>query len=168
MSSSTRGMDMKIRDLMTEHSATCTPDQTVEEVSLMMWNGDFGAVPVIDDQQRITGMITDRDIAMACALQHRGESDIRVGDVIGQQEMTTCQPEDDVERVLEKMEEHKVRRLPVVDDAGHVEGIVSLADIIACSGRGKRSSCPAGRLVSALRSIATPHIETGKRAPVSK
>lgn len=154
---------MKVKELMSHHSQTCSMGSNLEQVSLSMWNGDFGVMPVIDDQQHVIGVITDRDIAMATALQHRTSSQICVGDVVHQTSVVTCTPEDDVELALEHMETAKVRRLPVTDTDGHLAGMLSLADIAAYAGSsGKKSSCTSARFVAALKSIATPHMEEEK------
>ena len=135
----------------------------LEQVSLSMWNGDFGIVPVTDAEQHVIGVITDRDIAMAIALQRKPASQISVGDVAHQAQVVTCKPDDDVEVALEEMETAKVRRLPVVDEQEHITGMVSLADIAAYAGTSKKSSCTDTRLVAALKSIATPHLEEEKQ-----
>ena len=157
------GIAVNVKDLMTHHSATCTMSSNLEQVSLSMWNGDFGIMPVVDDEQRVIAVITDRDIAMASALQHRAPSQISVGDVAHQDHVVSCSPEDDVELALEHMETRKVRRLPVIDKQGHLAGMLSLADIAAYSGNGgKKNSCSTARLVTALKAIATPHMEEEK------
>lgn len=153
---------MKVKDLMTHHTDTCTMSSDLEQVSLCMWNGDFGIMPVTDDEQHVIGVITDRDIAMAEALQHKSAGEITVGDVVHQAMVSICHAEDDIEAVLEKMETGKVRRLPVVDDSDHVTGMVSLADITAYAGTDKKASCTATRLVAALKAITTPHLEEDK------
>lgn len=127
-----------------------------------MWNGDFGIMPIVEDDLKVIGVITDRDIAMAVGLQRKPASEIHVGDVINHQELAACHPIDDVEKVLEVMETRKVRRLPVIDDNGRISGVVSLCDIAAYAGRGGKASCSPTRLVEALTSIATPHLEHEK------
>lgn len=153
---------MKVKDLMTHHSGTCTMDTNLEQAGLAMWNGDFGVMPVLDDEERVIGIITDRDIAMATALQRRSASQISVRDVAHQANIVSCTAGDEVERALQEMETNKVRRLPVVDDEGHLEGMVSLSDIAAYTSGGRKSACTATRLVGALKSIATPHTEEEK------
>lgn len=154
---------MKVKDLMTHHSATCTMNSNLEQVSLSMWNGDFGIMPILDAQQRVIGVITDRDIAMATALQHKSPGTINVGDVAHQKSIAICAPDDEVELALEHMETAKVRRLPVVDASGKLAGMLSLADVAAyASSAGKKNSCSPTRLVAAFKSIATPHVEEEK------
>lgn len=153
---------MKVKNLMTHHTHSCRPDQNLQQISLDMWNGDFGIEPVMDDDNKVIGVITDRDIAMAIALQSKPPSQILVSEVIGDHELTCCSPDDDVEKVLEAMETQKIRRLPVVNDDGELTGMVSFADIAAYAGPGKSASCSATRLLSALKAIAPPHIDPEK------
>lgn len=153
---------MKVKELMTHQSNTARMDHNLEQVSLNMWRGDFGIVPIIDDANKVIGVITDRDITMAEALQHRPGFDIKVNEVVQQRPVLVCHPDDDIEKTLGEMEVNKIRRLPVVDDQGHIAGMVSLADIAAYCGTGKNVSCTPARLVDAFKAIATPHTEGEK------
>lgn len=69
---------MYIRDVMTRNVKTCRPDTDAETAALLMWNEDCGAVPVVNDNDKAFGMITDRDICMATALQHKPASELHV------------------------------------------------------------------------------------------
>lgn len=153
---------MKVKDLMTHHTVTCNMNDNLEGVTMSMWNGDFGIVPIIDGERKVMAVITDRDIAMAESLQHKSAIDISVADVVQAHPVWTCYLQDDIETALEAMEVNKVRRLPVVNETGEIAGMVSLGDIAAYAGTGKNRSCTPARLVSALKAIATPHMEKDK------
>lgn len=153
---------MRVKDLMTHHTATCTIHSNLEQVALAMWDGDFGVVPIVDDDQRVIGIITDRDIAMAEALRHLAGSELSVGEVRQGRSAICCRPDDDVGAAIDLMEVNKIRRLPVVDDEGGLRGMLSFADIAAYAGTGDDVSCSSSRLVGALKAIATPHTETGR------
>jgi predicted transcriptional regulator len=92
-----------------------------------MWNGDCGALPVVDDG-KLAGMITDRDMFIALGTRNLQASEVRVQDVIAGAPLT-CNAEDDVATAMRVMRAAKVRRLPVVNAAGMLEGIVALSDI---------------------------------------
>jgi CBS-domain-containing membrane protein len=94
-----------------------------------MWEGDCGALPVVDDDGKFIGMITDRDICMAVATRPRLASDILVGEVTSGA-IYVCHPTDEVQLALMTMRKEKVRRLPVVNDKGMLQGILSTNDII--------------------------------------
>ena len=124
---------MKVRDLMTSDVRTCRPDTNLAEAVRDMWEGDFGALPVVNDEGRVIGMITDRDICVAVATRGEPADRIAVREVAGNQAYT-CQPEDDTTAALQVMKAHKVRRLPVVDATGHVRGVLSLNDVVTHAG----------------------------------
>lgn len=128
---------MIVKEIMTHNVTTCHPDATLESAAILMWNGDCGTVAVIDDESKVIGIITDRDICMAVALQHKAASEIQVQEVMSRN-LFTCQPENDIMSALKIMSFQKVRRLPVTNDSGHLEGIISIEDLIARAERGRR------------------------------
>jgi CBS domain-containing protein len=112
-----------------------------------MWEGDCGALPVVSDEGRVIGMITDRDICIAVATRGRPADHIAVREV-AQGHAHTCLSDDDASAALHTMKAHRIRRLPVVDTDGHVRGILSLNDIVTHAG----AASPAD-VVSTLASI---------------
>lgn len=128
---------MIVKEIMTHNVTTCHPNATLESAAILMWNGDCGTVAVIDDESKVIGIITDRDICMAVALQHKAASEIQVQEVMSRN-LFTCQPENDIMSALKIMSFQKVRRLPVTNDSGHLEGIISIEDLIARAERGRR------------------------------
>jgi predicted transcriptional regulator len=93
-----------------------------------MWDNDCGVVPVVEDGGKVVGVITDRDICMAAAMTGRSLPNITVDEVTNRQ-VYSCNTDDSVLKALEIMGERKVRRLPVVDNNGQLQGIVSMNDI---------------------------------------
>ena len=128
---------MIVKEVMNHEVTTCSPETTLESAALMMWNGDCGTVAVVDDEKKVIGIITDRDICMAVALQHKAASEIQVQEIMGRH-LFTCQPDNDIMNALKTMSFQKVRRLPVTNDNGQVEGIISLEALIARAERGRR------------------------------
>lgn len=124
---------MKVCDVMEKDVKTCSPDDTLEAAAMMMWNSDCGSAPVIDQSGTPIGIITDRDIAMSCALNHKPLWELRTRDVTNNRQLYTCNGNDDMRTALETLQAHRIRRLPVVDDAGHLQGLISIDDIVACS-----------------------------------
>lgn len=123
---------MKVQDVMTQTVASCHPWTNLAEVAMMMWNHDCGLIPVISDQGAVTSVITDRDICMAVATQHRRAEEISVGEVTNGS-LLLCRPEDDVAKVLKTMGLNQVRRLPVTDQDGRLVGMISVCDLVAAS-----------------------------------
>ena len=127
---------MNIKDAMISKVVTCAPDSRLDAVAMMMWNNDCGSIPVLDEMGTPVGMVTDRDIAMGAALQHKALWDISAGEITGGREVRTCRADADVATALEMMQSHHVRRLPVVNGKGGLVGIVSIDDIVALACKG--------------------------------
>lgn len=124
---------MKACDVMEEDVKTCRPADTPEAVVMAMWNNDGGAVPVIVNSGTPIGIVTDRDIAICCALSHKPLWDLHVKDVTNNRPVHTCNENNDIATALRTMPAHRIRRLPVADDGGHLKGIISAGDIVALS-----------------------------------
>ena len=95
----------------------------------MMWDSDCGALPVLNVDGHVIGMITDRDICMAMAMRDTNPSSVSVEEVMSGQ-VYAVKPEDDIDQALQEMQEHKIRRLSVVNFEGELEGILSMNDIV--------------------------------------
>src|SRR5262245_46362040 len=104
---------MKVKDIMTRNAKACTPTATLAEAAGFMWECDCGVIPIVAEGGKVIGLITDRDICMAAALNNRNLSNIAVEEVITGNVFTTS-TEDDVRKALETMHDQKIRRLAVV------------------------------------------------------
>jgi CBS domain-containing protein len=114
----------KIRDIMTDEVECCTLLDNVYEVALKMKELDVGAIPILD-QDKLVGMITDRDIVIrGVAEKHPGST--KVEDIMSNK-LITISPESSSKEAAKLMAEHQIRRLPVVEE-GKLVGIVSLGD----------------------------------------
>jgi CBS domain-containing protein len=125
---------MKIEELMTRNVRTCRPESNLAEVVKDMWEADCGVLPVVGADGRVIGMITDRDICVALATQGRTADRMSVREVVRSPQVCTCVASDATTAALKTMQEHQLHRLPVVDDEGHLQGIVSLNDIVTHKG----------------------------------
>jgi CBS domain-containing protein len=132
---------MKVRDLMTTDVKSCNSDTNLAAAASRMWEGDCGALPVVDNNGKFIGMITDRDICMAVATRPRLASDILVGEVTSGA-IYVCHPTDEVQFALKTMQKERVRRLPVVNDTGILQGILSTNDIILHTEEGGGKGTP--------------------------
>lgn len=123
---------MKVNEAMTAPVKCCTPNSSLEEVARMMWDADCGAIPIVADDNRPIGIITDRDIAMCAMHRHEPLWDIRASQVIeGRNDLVCCNQGDSIEDCVQKMQQAEVRRILVTDDEGVLCGIVSLGDAVA-------------------------------------
>ncbi|HYO97492.1 MAG TPA: CBS domain-containing protein [Polyangiaceae bacterium] len=120
---------MKIVEIMTRDVRTCSPGDTLATAAQIMWENDCGAVPVVDSEGRVLGMVTDRDLAMAAQLQGVALRDSRVASAMAR-DIKTCSPQDTPATVQAMMQQHKIRRVPVVDGENKkLVGIVTLGDL---------------------------------------
>lgn len=134
---------MKIRDVMTRTAELTTPNDTLRHAAQTMKECDCGVLPVAEDD-RLVGMLTDRDIAVRGIAEGKGP-DAKVRDVMTQ-EVLYCFDDEDIHHVCQNMAEIQVRRLPVVNRDKRLVGIVSLSDLA------KKEANTA----KALRGIARP------------
>jgi len=120
---------MKVQDVMSKNVRCCTPKDDLGAAARLLWNGDCGVLPVVSGEgRRVVGMLTDRDVCMAAWTQFRPLSDIPV-EVAMASDVVSCRPEERLREVLARLRARHVRRLPVVDDAGQLLGVISLVDI---------------------------------------
>jgi CBS domain-containing protein len=119
---------MKARDLMTAEAEVARRDSTIEDAACKMAEHDIGSLPICDDDGRLEGMITDRDVTVKVVAAGRDPRTTTVGEISQESDVVTIGADDSIEDALRTMKEHAVRRLPVID--GHkLVGMVSQADI---------------------------------------
>jgi CBS domain-containing protein len=120
---------MRAREIMTREPACCTPETTAEEVARLMRDHDCGVIPVVDgpNSKTLVGVVTDRDIALRCVGEGRGPEAPVSSLMTSSPE--SCSPDDDVHDVEEVMMKRQVRRVPIIDAAGHLVGIIAQADL---------------------------------------
>jgi len=119
---------MNVSQLMTTDVCTVRPENGLDEAAYLMLKNDVGCVPVVDDDQRPIGMITDRDVAMASYVKGAAPHRLVVGETMTGR-VFTCRDTDAVAVPHELMREHQVRRIPVTDEAGCLVGLLSLSDL---------------------------------------
>jgi len=120
-------MGQNIRDIMTANPSTIGPDQSVVEAAKIMKQEDAGVVPVTENG-RLTGMVTDRDIAIRVVAEGKDPQSTAVREVVSNN-LVTIDPQQDLDEALRLMAQHQVRRLPVVEEDGRLVGIVAQADV---------------------------------------
>ena len=150
---------MKAKDLQTSDVQTCTPDTNLATAAQIMWECDCGVVPVVDEDRRLLGMITDRDICIATATRSAAPADIQVRSVMTTGTVYSCRPDDDVRNVLSTMGKYRVRRLPVVDRDARIVGIVSLNDLVRHADYRSGAEVPGAEFLEALQAISMPAVE---------
>jgi CBS domain-containing protein len=137
-------MANSVRDAMTENPRSIGASASVVEAARLMREGDIGSLP-ITDEERLIGMITDRDITTRVVAEAADPSTTSVGDVYSR-DLISVEPDNDLEAAVELMARHQVRRLPVVE-GGRLVGIVAQADIALAL---KENEAKTGELVEAI------------------
>jgi CBS domain-containing protein len=127
---------MKARDLMTPRPFVVLPDEPILRAAELMRDHDVGAVPVVDDRERmvLVGVVTDRDLTIrhiAAAHHH----DCTVSEHMSAGHLVTVRPEDGVDEVMKKMRRCKVRRVMVTDGDGVLLGVIAQADVVREEGK---------------------------------
>lgn len=140
---------MKVKKIMTANAGFCFAEESLSKAVNIMWQRDCGAVPVVDAEMKVVGMITDRDITIAASSRNQKTSEICIGDVVGNR-VFTCLETDETEDVLKKMRRARVKRIPVVNENGALTGIVSIADLILKAPKLKK------KIYSTLKAIVKP------------
>jgi CBS domain-containing protein len=144
-------MAMKVHDVMTQGCECIAPEKTLQEAAERMKVLDVGPLPVCDND-RITGMITDRDIVLRSVARGDDPTEARVCDAMTPA-IEYCFEDDEVESAARQMTANRIRRLPVLDRDKRLVGIVSLGDIAVGAGDDRLS----GKTLDRISEPAIPH-----------
>jgi CBS domain-containing protein len=144
-----------VNEIMTSRVKSCGADTDLAAVAKTMWDCDCGVVPVIDETQKVIGMITDRDICIASATRSETPAQLRAREVMTHGEVHACSPDDDVRTALRTMKKHRVRRLPVLDRQQRLLGILSLNDLVVPLSFRDSSGVPGEEFIDTLRAISS-------------
>jgi CBS domain-containing protein len=118
----------RAREIMSTDVQVAHLDNTVVDVARTMAEHDVGAVPICNDERRLQGMVTDRDIVVKVDAQGRNPAETKVAEIAQGTEVVTIGADDSLEEALDVMKRYRVRRLPVID--GHeLVGLISQGDI---------------------------------------
>jgi CBS domain-containing protein len=157
---------MNVESIMTRDPKSVGPGDTMSAAAKLMWDHDIGCVPVVDHENRVIAMLTDRDICMAAYLKNRTLTDMTVAEAMSK-DLCACRRNDDVEKAEKLMQEAQVRRLPVMDREGHLVGILSLNDLAREAAREKplsRKSVTEQEVAETLAAACQPRTGTSLAA----
>jgi len=119
---------MKCEEVMLNHVYSCSETATAQQCARLMKAHNIGFVPVVDDQKRVVGVITDRDLALRLVAEGRPATD-PISELMTFRDLLTCKPDEDIEVLEERMAREKKARALVVDDEGTCIGVISLSDV---------------------------------------
>ncbi|MBA2258246.1 MAG: CBS domain-containing protein [Acidobacteria bacterium] len=137
----------KCSEVMTREPVCCEPGDSVTQVAMLMKTEDVGSIPVVDSRQdrKLVGIVTDRDLVVNVLA-----GGMAVGTATVREAMTanpeSCREDEDVKKAVDLMADRQVRRMPIVDEAGRLCGIIAQADVAT---RVKRDATT-GELVEAI------------------
>lgn len=151
---------MLVQELMSRRPKTCSPEDTLDVVARLLWDHDLGAIPVISGA-RTVGMITDRDVCMAAYTQGRPLREIPVSTAMSGA-LHAVRASDELSEASRLMREQQVRRLPVVDGEGKLEGMLTINDLVLDAALGGEVS--AQEVVETLASVVQPRGAVGASA----
>ena len=120
----------KCNEVMTKDPVCCLPNDSVAKAAELMQSENIGSIPVIENKQnqKLVGIVTDRDLALkvvAGALDARSTT----VEMVMTPDVVTCHADDDLQKALDAMAEHQLRRIPVVDNDNRIVGIIAQADV---------------------------------------
>jgi CBS domain-containing protein len=128
-------------DVMTKNPTCCAASDPVQAAAEIMKNEDVGSVPVIESAEnpRLVGVVTDRDIVLRVIADGKDYRSVTIQEVMSVNPVT-CAPEDSMQDAIDKMSQHQIRRLPIVDGGHHVIGIIAQADVATRVTKPKRTA----------------------------
>ena len=120
----------KCNEVMTKNPVCCLPDNMVAEAAKLMKSKNIGSIPVIENKQtkKLAGIVTDRDLALKIVAKGLDAKSTKVETVMTRK-VVTCLADDDLQKALDAMAEHQLRRIPVVDNDNKIVGIIAQADV---------------------------------------
>jgi CBS domain-containing protein len=120
---------MKCSEVMTSNPKFCLPTDTAFKAAQLMKSEDVGPIPIVTDAEskKLVGIVTDRDLVLKVVAEGL-DPKTNLKDVMST-DLFTCRSDDEADKAIELMQEHQVRRVPVVDDGGWLVGIISQADV---------------------------------------
>lgn len=140
------------KDVMTQEPVCCEPGDSVARVASVMKQEDIGSVPVVESQasRRLVGIVTDRDLVVKVLATGRGVEQATVKDAMTANPVS-CREGDDIGHAMGLMKERQVRRMPIVDAAGRLSGIIAQADVATRVSRDNQT----GELVEKISETGT-------------
>jgi CBS domain-containing protein len=121
---------MNCNEVMTKDPVCCLPNDSVAKAAELMKSENVGSIPVIENEQsqKLVGIVTDRDLALKIVAEALDAKATKVETVMTH-DVVTCFAGDDLQKALDAMAEHQLRRIPVVDDNDRIVGIIAQADV---------------------------------------
>jgi CBS domain-containing protein len=152
-----RTREIKIQEVMTMNPDWCLSESSATQAARIMKDTNVGIVPVVDSEsgRKLVGVVTDRDLCLAVVAMGKHPDSVRVAEAMTSQ-VVTCNPDDDIRKAIHLMQGNQVRRVPVVDWDGILQGMVSTADIL------QRANLSANVTHETLKEVTKPTDEESR------
>jgi CBS domain-containing protein len=147
---------LKCRDIMTRNVTTCNKNTNIEKIAQLMRFEDIGAIPVLDEEGKLEGIVTDRDIVVEGLTKDKTDAELTAEDCMST-DLFTARQNDRLVDVIREMGDHQIRRVPVVDSRNRLVGIISMADVATQTNKDRE-------LEKALEEISKPSSWFGRLA----
>jgi CBS domain-containing protein len=122
------GKMKKAKEIMTKNPACCSPETSLQEIAKSMLEANCGEIPVLNEEKKPVGVITDRDITCRAVAQGKNPLELKAKDCMTKS-IVMVREDTSLQECCAIMEEYQIRRVPVVDAQGRCCGIVAQADI---------------------------------------
>lgn len=152
---------MNVQAIMTSSPYYAARRATMADIAKLMADHEIGVVPIVDAANRVLGILTDRDLCKAIATMNRPACDIPAL-TLASKPVITCGPEEELESALKTMRNHHIRRLPVVDKDGKLQGILSIDDVVLRSEEAREKSQSGVSFTDAVQTLKAIY---GSRTP---
>ncbi len=130
---------MKVKDCMCHNVTWCKPETLVADCAKMMCNGHIGCIPVCDNENKVVGLVTDRDILLRCVACDKDSKTIPVSDIMSCN-VCCCEPNTKIEEAENLMADNQIRRIPVIEN-NKIVGILTLGDLANNQNISEESIC---------------------------
>ena len=150
---------MKVQDAMTSDVVFCLTTDSSADAAAIMRRKNCGIVPVVNAENRVVGVITDRDVCIAGFDRDCPPSEIKLNEFC-RKDIIVCQPNEKIGDALKKMRKHQIKRLPVTSQNGELVGIISITDILSTTSKNKKAS------KKLRKKIISTLLEIGKPRPI--
>ena len=131
----------KCNEVMTKNPVCCQPNDMAAKVAKLMKRENVGSIPVIENEKtrKLVGIVTDRDLALKIVAKGLDAKSTKM-EAVMTRKLVTCRAEDDLQKALDAMSEHQLRRIPVVDKDNKILGIIAQADVATRVDRPKKTA----------------------------
>ncbi len=154
---------MNVEEIMSRPAITCRSNDSLSTPAQLMWEHDCGAIPVTDEEGRLVGVITDRDICMATYTRGSAPASIPVADAMAR-EVFSSRVSDSLQTIEQLMGDKQIRRVPVVDGDNRPIGMVSVNDLARYAASPQQNDGEDRELARMLASICAPRTQSSQQS----